>query len=280
MQFLFRLSARLPLSLLHALGAALGWLVYLGSPTYRRRFHENIVQAGVPFARARGAIAGAGRLASELPWIWLRPPAHKQALLRWEGAALLEAALAQGKGAILMTPHLGCFEVIPQAQMAHFGTQRGPMMALYRPAKRAWFDALLKQGRSACGLELAPASTGGVRMLLKALKQGRVIGMLPDQVPPEGLGVWAPFFGRPAYTMTLALRLAQQTGAPLLMTWGERLPGGRGYVIHVEPLALPLDQPGEVAAAALNAAMEQLILKRPDAYLWGYARYKQPREDA
>jgi Kdo2-lipid IVA lauroyltransferase/acyltransferase len=131
--------------------------------------------------------------------------------------------------------------------------------------------------RSAPGLEAAPVNTSGVRLLLKALKKGRVIGLLPDQVPASGLGVWAPFFGQDAYTMTLAVRLAQQTGATMLMTWGERLPRGRGYVVHIEPLQLPLDQPHEVAAAALNQRLEALIRRRPDLYLWGYARYKQPK---
>jgi KDO2-lipid IV(A) lauroyltransferase len=279
MQFLFRLSARWPLRLLHALGALLGWMVYLGSPTYRRRFNENIRQAGVPPALARGAIAGAGRLVTEMPWVWLRPHREKAPLIRWSGVEHVDTALARGKGVIFMTPHIGCFECVPQAQVERDGGRHGAMTLLYRPSKVAWFDAILREVRSAPGLEPAPTTTGGVRMVLKALKQGRVVGLLPDQVPAAGLGVWAPFFGRPAYTMTLALRLAQQTGAALLMTWGDRLPGGQGYVVNVEPLALPLDEPHEVAAAALNAAMEQLIRKRPNMYLWGYARYKEPRED-
>jgi len=137
----------------------------------------------------------------------------------------------------------------------------------------------LREVRSAPGLEPAPTTTGGVRMVLKALKQGRVIGLLPDQVPGDGLGVWAPFFGRTAYTMTLAVRLAQQTGATLLLTWGDRLAWGQGYVVHVEPLNLPLDQSNEACATALNQAMEALIKRRPNMYLWSYARYKQPRKD-
>ena len=279
MELLFRLSARLPLRWLPALGAALGWLVYWASPTYRRRFRENVALAGVPADQARAAVAAIGRLVTELPWVWLRPHAEKQPLIHWQGAEHVDAALARGRGVIFMTPHLGCFEAVPQAQVQRYGQRHGAMTLLYRPSKTAWFDAILKEVRSAPGLEPAPTTTAGVRMVLKALKQGRVIGLLPDQVPAEGLGVWAPFFGRPAYTMTLALRLAQQTGATLLMTWGDRLPRGRGYVVHVEPLLLPLEQPHEVAAAALNQAMEALIRRRPDLYLWSYARYKAPRRE-
>lgn len=280
MSLLFRWSARLPLAVLHMLGALLGWLAYLGSPTYRRRFNENVAQAGIAPRQARRAIAEAGKLATELPWLWLRPRAQKLPKIQWQGVEHLEAALALGKGVVFMTPHVGSFEVVPQAHAARFSEKYGAMTILYKPSKFAWLDDLLKAARSAPGLEAAPTTTGGVRMILKSLKQGRVVGMLPDQVPGEGQGVWAPFFGRPAYTMTLALRLARQSGAPMLVALGDRLPWGRGYVIHVHPLHLPLDQGDTVAAAALNAAMEDLIRQRPGMYLWSYARYKQPRPEA
>lgn len=280
MSLLFRWSARLPLAVLHMLGALLGWLAYLASPTYRKRFNENVAQAGIAPRQARRAIAEAGKLATELPWLWLRPRTQKLPKIQWQGVEHLEAALALGKGVVFMTPHVGSFEVVPQAHAARFSEKYGAMTILYKPSKFAWLDDLLKAARSAPGLEAAPTTTGGVRMILKSLKQGRVVGMLPDQVPGEGQGVWAPFFGRPAYTMTLALRLARQSGAPMLVALGDRLPWGRGYVIHVHPLHLPLDQGDTVAAAALNAAMEDLIRQRPGMYLWSYARYKQPRPEA
>jgi KDO2-lipid IV(A) lauroyltransferase len=143
---------------------------------------------------------------------------------------------------------------------------------------------IVANSRNRAGLEAVPTNSSGVRQLLKALKQGRAIGLLPDQVPPDGQGVWVPFFGQNAYTMTLAARLAQQTGATVLMGWGERLSWGRGYLIHIEKLPLMVTQ-GEgvlsddltVACAQMNQAMETLILQKPSQYLWGYGRYKQPR---
>jgi KDO2-lipid IV(A) lauroyltransferase len=96
-------------------------------------------------------------------------------------------------------------------------------------------------------------------------------------VPPEGMGVWAPFFGEPAYTMTLASRLVQQTGATLLLTWGERLPRGAGYVQRFYPFPEPLPTDAAESAAAINRAMEGLIRQSPSQYLWGYHRYKAPR---
>ena len=113
------------------------------------------------------------------------------------------------------------------------------------------------------GLATAPAQLSGVRQMIRALRKGEVVGLLPDQVPPEGLGVWAPF-GQPAYTMTLAARLVQQTGAAVLLIWGERLPAGRGYVVHVLPAPdIAPDASPEAAAATVNAAMESLIRRAP-----------------
>jgi KDO2-lipid IV(A) lauroyltransferase len=124
----------------------------------------------------------------------------------------------------------------------------------------------------------APTTLAGVKQILKALKQGQSVGLLPDQVPPAGMGAWLPFFGRDAYTMTLSARLALQTDATVLVAWGERLSWGRGYVVRVSPLDAPLQGGVELAALQINRAMEKLVLQSPSQYLWGYARYKQPRE--
>jgi KDO2-lipid IV(A) lauroyltransferase len=138
---------------------------------------------------------------------------------------------------------------------------------------------VVMQSRQRPGLATASTTLAGVKQLIKALKSGQCVGLLPDQVPPEGLGVWAPFFGKPAYTMTLSARLALQTGATVLVAWGERLPWGRGYVVHVLPLQGTLSADMTEAATQINGAMEQLILQKPQQYLWGYARYKIPKAD-
>jgi KDO2-lipid IV(A) lauroyltransferase len=106
------------------------------------------------------------------------------------------------------------------------------------------------------------------------------VGLLPDQVPPEGMGLWAPFFGKDAYTMTLSARLAQQAGASVLLSWGERLPLGRGYRLHFRELQQPLASDLASAVCQVNREMEQLVRECPGQYLWGYARYKQPKGGA
>ncbi len=277
LSILFRWLAGRPLWFLQAVGAGLGWLTYGLSPTYRKRLAEHARQAGVERAHWRPAIAAAGRMVMEIPFLWMRP-ADGSILprVRFENAALLDDALARGRGVLLLTPHMGCFEVTAQAIAERFGAVQ-PITVLYRPARQPWLRDLVRTSRERPNLAAAPASLSGVRQMIRALRKGQMVGLLPDQVPPDGMGVWAPLFGRPAYTMTLAARLVQQTGAELLLTWGERLPHGRGYVQRFLPFPEPLPADPVAAATAINRAMEGLILQSPGQYLWGYNRYKQPR---
>jgi KDO2-lipid IV(A) lauroyltransferase len=215
-------------------------------------------------------------LIAELPRLWLGRPVS----VRWMGAQHVEAALDQKKGIVFLTPHLGCFEVAAQAYAARYGVEGQSMTVLFRPPRKAWLQEVVLQSRQRPGLATASTTLAGVKQLIKALKNGQCVGLLPDQVPPEGLGVWAPFFGKPAYTMTLSARLALQTGATVLVAWGERLSWGRGYVVHVFPLEETLSADMTEAAVQINRAMEGLILKKPQQYLWGYARYKTPKAAA
>lgn len=283
MLILIRWLAGRSLRLLHGLGGALGWAGYGLSPSYRRRLNDNAAQAGLTLAERRAAVADAGRLVMELPRLWLRPRAVTIGdPVRWEGEALLEALLARGKGLVLLTPHMGSFEVSAQAYAERFGA-RQPITVLYRPARQAWLRELEATARARPALATAPATLAGVRLMLRALKRGETVGLLPDQVPPEGMGVWVPFFGRPAYTMTLAARLVQQTGAAVAVLWTERLARGAGYVVRAIELPHPLPenhgQPGDDTASALtiNRSMEAVIRLKPSQYLWGYHRYKNPR---
>jgi len=206
---------------------------------------------------------------AELPWLWRRPLAEVTASIKvchgWEH---VEAAQAQGRGVIFLTPHLGCFEI-----SATYAAQRLPITVLYRPPKMAWLEPLMRSGREHGKVNLARTDLGGVRLLIKALKRGEAIGLLPDQVPGKGEGEWSKFFGRPVYTMTLVRRLAESTGAALIMAYAERLPHGAGYVIHLSPLELVPDQP---ATGQINAALEKLVRTCPAQYLWSYNRYKTP----
>ena len=283
MLWLFRFFSRWPLPVLHALGAGMGWLVWWLSARYRTQFRANVAQAGLPFAVARPAIAEAGRFVGELPRLWMRP--RSQSCLgnvRVEGQAHADQAYAQGKGVIFFGPHCGSFELGPQALAELYG----PITAIYRPARKAWLARLESLARGRLNLTVVPASLSGIRLMHKTLKANQAVAMLTDQVPPEGWGVWAPFFGRPAYTMTLAARLALQTGAVLLPVSCERLPRGRGYFLKIWPAVQGLDavEKGEkpdmlLAVTRINQAIEAIVRSQPGQYLWGYARYKTPRKD-
>ena len=273
MLFLLRVLALFPLCLLQSLGWVLGWLSFLASPSYRRRFLDHARLASCTPAQIRAAVGHTGCMVGELPRLWLGRPLP----YRWDDDGCIERAYAQGRGIVFLTPHMGCFEVSPQALVQDFSQAHGPMTILYRPARQAWLARVMASVRERPGLLAVPTTLAGVRQLIKALRQGQAVGLLPDQVPPEGLGIWSPFFGRPAYTMTLAVRLVQQTGATVLLAWSERLPWGRGFVVHVREMTHPLAADMAQAVAQINAEMEGLIRACPEQYLWGYARYKQPR---
>lgn len=267
---LFRLLSRLPLPVLHAFGTILGWLVYLASPSYRRRLKDNISRAG--FApHLSSAIREAGKNILELPFIWCAAPERVLASTRIENWELVQAALDARRGIVFLTPHLGCFEITAQIVAT-----RTPLTVMYRPPHKAALKPLIEGARARGDLRLAPANLSGVRTLLKTLRNGGPIGILPDQVPQDGEGVWAEFFGKPAYTMTLPAKMQQMSGAPIILTYAERLPFGKGFLMRFVPFEQPLGGTPEQQARAINAAMEQLIARCPAQYFWSYNRYKTP----
>ncbi|CAN5553201.1 lysophospholipid acyltransferase family protein [soil metagenome] len=281
MLWLFRFFSHWPLAVLHTLGAGLGWLVWLASARYRAQFRANVAQAGLPFDAARPAIAEAGRFVGELPRRGMRPRAQScLGNVRVQGQAHAEQAFAQGKGVIFFGPHCGSFELGPQALAELYG----PITAIYRPARKAWLARLESLARDRLNLTVVPASLSGIRLMHKTLKANHAVAMLTDQVPPEGLGIWAPFFGQPAYTMTLAARLALQSGAALLPVSCERLPCGRGYFLKIWPAVAGVETREKSdmlqAVTRINEAIEAIVRSQPGQYLWGYARYKTPRKEA
>lgn len=281
MKFLFRLLARLPLRANHALGALAGLLTYWLSPRYRLRTRENLAASGLGggpgdvgrLARANASEIGKG--ATELAWALFRSDdavARVRDRFGWEGVERLREG---GRPIIFATPHLGSYDVA-----GRYLWKRLPILAMYRPHKIFWIDQLLREGRNTGaapdGTNVAPATLAGVRMVLKHLRRGGCTVLLPDQVPGLGEGEWAPFFGRPAYTMTLLARLQEASGAAIVFCYAERLPRAAGFDLHFEPLDAPLPAGRAEAAAAVNAMVEKLVRRCPAQYLWGYNRYKRP----
>jgi KDO2-lipid IV(A) lauroyltransferase len=270
---LLRLLARLPLPWLHCAGAALGWIVYWCSSRYATRLRENLYSSGVCSGEAqckallRNAIAETGKGMTELIAVWFGSDEKVARLaVACDGWEVVEAARARGRGIIIVTPHLGCFEMV-----SLYFVQRLPMTVMYRQPRIAWLEPIMIAGRSRWQATVAPANLRGVRMFYRTLQQRGTVGLLPDQAPKAGEGVWADFFGRPAYTMTLVKRLQQATGAAIIMVFAERLAGGRGYHMHFEEVpAARFDE------TALNRAIEAQVRRRPEQYLWSYYRHKTP----
>jgi Kdo2-lipid IVA lauroyltransferase/acyltransferase len=271
-QALLKLFSLLPLAAIHTIGIALGWIVYACSKRTALRLRDNLRQSAIYINKQalklaiKKNIAESGKALLETFPIWLRSHESVLSLVKnCTGWQHVDSALAAGKGVIFLTPHLGCFEITS----LYYGAQH-PMAVLYRPPRQRWLLPLIESGRQRGNITLAPANSAGVKQLLQALKRGEAIGMLPDQAPFEGEGEWAQFFGKPAYTMTLAGKLAEKTGAQVLMAFGERLPFGQGYHIHITPIAAGgIDTP-----ALMNKEIERTIQQKPEQYLWAYDRYK------
>jgi KDO2-lipid IV(A) lauroyltransferase len=218
------------------------------------------------------------RQAFETLRFWTRPHARNLALIREsQGVDLFDAAIASGRGVIVAAPHYGSWELLNQ-WLAH----RTPLAILYAPPDSAIGEAFLRRVRAAHGdgdrVTQVRAEGPAIRQLFKLLQGGGVAGILPDQQPKAGDGEFAPFFGIPALTMTLLSRLAQRTGATVLLGYCERIgetPDGPAFALRFEPVPDAAD-----GVAALNAAVERVARRDPAQYQWTYKRWSIPAPDS
>ena len=280
MMLLLKLLARVPLPVLHGIGIMLGWLIYWTPGRHAGRMRDNLIESGLCTPGndckrlLRRSIGEAGKGIVELFPVWLRPYEQVLKLVRGtSGWEQIDAALEAGKGVILLSPHIGCFEMI-----SLYCASRHPLTAMYKPPRNAFVDRLMLAGRQRGQATLVPTDLSGVRAQLAALKRHEAIGILPDQVATSGDGVWAPFFGRPAYTPTLVASLQRKTGAAAFFIAAERLDWGRGYHLHVMPLGELLPEDKTAAAIRINQAVEAVVRRFPAQYLWSYNRHKRPSD--
>jgi KDO2-lipid IV(A) lauroyltransferase len=204
-------------------------------------------------------------------WLW-QPKQLFEKIQSVNNEQCLQQAVQQGKGVILLTPHFGAWELA-----GLYASSRYPLTALYRPPKLKGLQTFIHHARQRAGGCYVATEPKGIRALYQALRRGEVIGILPDQVPSEdGAGIFAPFFGMPAYTMTLIARLVQKTGAPVIFTYAQRLSSGSGYTIHFFTASAEIAAANvEVATAALNQGIEKCIAAEITQYQWSYKRFKR-----
>lgn len=266
-----RCLARLPLAWLQTFGAAIGLLLYVLPGRYRRRLRAHAAQAGHPHPRfARQAAAHAGALILETTWVWLRTAEALQRL-KVPKQALLNAAQASGQPILFITPHVGNFELAAQ-----HAARNAPIHVLYRPPRQPALVPIVESLRHQGGVRIAPANRLGLRQILRALRERQQVGILPDQVPAPGEGAWADFYGRPAYTVTLPGRLAQNEEVLVIGAACVRERCGQGWTLHLERIDTRPGPSAEEQAQWVNDISTRLIEICPEQYLWSYNRYKQP----
>ena len=208
-------------------------------------------------------------------WMW---PVHKTVglVVETEGFEQYQAAVKAGNGVILMAPHLSNWEVF-----GFFACDQVPATFMYQPPRQAAVDRLLREVRSRSGVKLAPTNRKGVAQVLSALQAGEMVGILPDQVPADESGVFVPFFGEPAFTMTLISKLASRTGAKVFCGFAQRLPAGRGFRAVFQQVEDSIhDKDVQVSASTLNRSVENVVTLAPSQYQWEYKRFRRQPDDS
>ncbi len=274
---MLRVTALLPLRQAHALAVPLAAAVWNLSADARRITLRNLALCFPQMSQtereqlARESILETAKFACELGRVWVRPVEEVlESVVEVTGQDVLEQALHRGKGVIVLAPHIGNWELCG----LHLDRQAATTY-LYRPPKLTGFETAMVAYRARAGAQLAPTTRKGIAMLVKALERGEIVGILPDQEPALDSGVFAPFFGVPALTMTLVSRLAARTDAALVVMYAQRLPEGRGFAIRLAPVGSALADPdAEIAAAALNEVVERCVREVPGQYQWEYRRFK------
>jgi KDO2-lipid IV(A) lauroyltransferase len=275
----FRILSMLSPQTVQAVGAVIGWFFFWLPNRERRCAQVNIDLCFPELSPAekrrllKRSLTENAKTLVEMPAIWLGEPNSWLSLIcREEGGEILEPLIKQGKGVILAGPHLGAWEVagLRLAALGH------SLTTLYRPPRYPALQEMMFNGRSRTGAKLVPTDASGIKALYQALKRGEMVAILPDQQPKTVRGgVFAPFFGEPALTMDLLSRLARKTGAPVVFTFMERLPGDEGFCHHwVESPEGIGDADPVIAATALNKGVEACVRRCPQQYQWTYKRFR------
>jgi KDO2-lipid IV(A) lauroyltransferase len=278
--------SRVPLSANRAFGAWLGKMTYRFSKHSRHLAEVNLrhcfpeLNARQREELARSSLIESGKALSELAPLWTWPMDKLLPLaVEVEGEEAFATALEAGKGAIVLAPHLGSWELGSWEFLGIHVSNRYPMTNMYRPPQIKALEPFMLAGRQRSGNKIVPTDLQGVRALIKALRQGSVIGILPDQDPGLEGGRFAPFFGVQANTMTLLSKIAVKTGAPVFTCYAERLPADKGYkVVFSAADAGIYSADEEQALSAMNAEVEKVVRVLPSQYQWSYHRFRSRPE--
>lgn len=272
---LIRVIGYLPLCLARRLGAMLGWLLWHINSREAKVTQYNIDLCFPALSSSErrqlscSSLKETAKLAMEICVIWGNDFNWiEKKITKVHGQAILDHAIAQGKGVIVLAPHIGNWEVLGRVL-----PQYAPTTNLYQPPKQRFIEPLMRESRGRDGAKLAPANMRGVSQLLKALKAGGITGILPDQCPDEGGGIFSPFCGYLAYTITLVHGLLQRTDAKVILALAKRVKGGF-ELQYIEAPKEIYDADQQVSVDGLNKAIEACISIAPEQYQWEYKRFK------
>lgn len=275
LQALIRLFALLSIETQRALGRFLGALVWRLDLEPARITRINLVHCfpELPLeARerlVRSSIENTAQLVTETGVVFHWSRDRWEALItRVEGASLIDAAQCDGRGVLILVPHLGNWEFLA-LYLGRYG-----VTALYDPPRQRLLDGPIRRARSRAGARLEPISQHGIRAIYRSLAEARVAALLPDQVPRRDAGLHVEFFGHPALTMTFAHRLITRTHPEVLIGAALRAPGGfRLRFVPADPEIY--DPDSSRSLAAMNGSIEKLVRSAPEQYQWEYRRFKR-----
>jgi len=280
--FLLRLTALLPLSLLHRMGSGLGGLLSRFSNKIRLITRINLelclpeLSDDARETLMQESLRETGKTVFESGLVWLRPIDEILGLIKSErNIELLHNAVADNRGLIVISPHLGNWEVLTLYLGHHY-----ELSGLYRPSRLPGVDKLIFKARSRSSSIPIPADLAGVVKVRKALGRGGVTLLLPDQQPRLDNGLFAPFFGVPALSMRLVSTLAKKSGSKILCIYARRLSGDQGFEIvcrEPDPEVYSVDL--EISIAAVNRSMEMCIRDCPAQYHWEYTRFSKQEDE-
>ena len=279
MKFLIKLVALLPLGVLRCIGRFISVLIYRCSASYRTQIEANLKHAGIFSPELALRVAREqGAQAVEAPWVWGRDRKDVLDMTRCDDSTrkMIQDALESKVPIVFLTPHIGCYEVAPMYVAHHWLEKLNKHMAiLYRVPRKSYLRNVVSQGRVVPNILPSSADLKGIRQILRTMKAGGMAGILPDQVPSQGEGVWVPFFDQKAYTMTFPMKLVRQFKAKVLMCRVER--EAAGWRIHMRVWDYEPTGDDYQDCLAMNQLIQETILECPEQYLWSYNRYKSPK---
>jgi len=279
LKIVFRVTALMPLSLAHFFGATAGRLVYL-IPNSARHVAKKNIELCLPELNPqqqqkllRDSLTEAGKTLAEMGAMWLSNSQRTLNLITSiEGEEHLKTALEKNNGVLLAMPHIGSWELVNLFTARHY-----PVTSLYKPPHQKGLDNLIRESRQRTGATLVPTNTKGVRAVSKALKNGEVVVILPDQQPylHHKNGIFADFFGLPAYSMTLMSKLSAKSDSEIVYAYTKRQPKGKGFKLVFMPSSInDSKQDLQHSVELMNQDIEKVVRDCPSQYQWTYKRFK------